>query len=227
MEREISKTPDTPKYISLALRHLLTELCFEGSPLIAPVDLLFVYGTPFFINEAAQHITILLDQKLANKVLIAGGMMPHGEPLIQQKSEAKIIYEALDKNKFKHINFFLEEESQNSLANVTNALKILDFRNYSNIGFVFLSHCARRGYLTLKKFCPNAHIFQSPYHACCGDAFNKLSKDTWHTFPEGIKRVWGEYLRIKLYGQRGDIKYSEINQLVEQIDIASQKLNCK
>ena len=50
------------------------------------------------------------------------------------------------------------------------------------------------------------------------EATDVIARENWHTFEFGRTRVWGEFLRIKTYGQRGDIEYNEVRELVEEID---------
>lgn len=221
MKREISKTPEAPKHLSDELRALLTELCFGTDVSIPPVELIFVYGTPYFIEDIANHITSLLSNNISKRVLITGGMMPHGESHIQKKSEAQIIYEKLSPDNFMDVEFFLEETSRNALDNVAEGLKVIDFRDAKSICFVFPAHGARRGLLTLKKFLPNTQIFQSPYDVSYSEDRNKISRDNWYRSESGTQRVWGEFLRIKTYGSRGDIAFDdETRKLVQSIDMA-------
>jgi hypothetical protein len=228
MNRQISKIPDTITCFNERLVFLLTELCFGVATPYAYVNLVFAYGTPFFFDQVALKIAYLLDNKLTNNVMIAGGVVvPPLEPFKAQPSEASMIYGKL-KNMGNDVNIYLEENSQNTLENVINSLKILDFSNVDKIGFIYPSHAARRGYLTLRKFLPNAQIFQYTYDAHYpGDEY-PISKDNWHIFDLGKKRVWGEFLRIKEYGQRGDIAYhEEIDNLIKQIDLNLKKTAVK
>jgi hypothetical protein len=218
MKRLISKTPEPPKHISPEMRTLLTKLCFGDNVLPERCDLLFVYGTAIFFDEISSHVSDILRQNITDKVLIVGGIVPDKEALGQKQSEARLVYDTLDHSEFAKIDFFLEETSHNTLENVRNGLKVLDFRDYQRICFVFPAHGAGRGYLTLKKFAPNSQIFQSAYDVLYPGDKDIISKDTWHTFDLGIKRVWGEFLRIREYGRRGDIAYDEVQELIAQID---------
>lgn len=216
LNREISKTPAVP-YLSKTVVTLLTELCFGRAAKPQPSDLIFVYGTPYFIEQTALTIQALLEKNISKRVIITGGIVPHGECLNTQKSEAQLVYEKLP-HYFDDVQYHLEQQSTNTLANVTEALKIFDFQKKDNLCFVFPSHGAMRGYLTLRKFLPNAIICQYPYDAHYPGEAHPLTIDNWHKTPDGQKRIWGEFLRIKQYGQRGDIAFDEVKQLIQDID---------
>ncbi len=49
-------------------------------------------------------------------------------------------------------------------------------------------------------------------------AEKEITRYDWHTFDFGRRRLWGEYLRIKEYGNREDIEYEEVKDLVEEIE---------
>jgi hypothetical protein len=74
-------------------------------------------------KQLASVVEDLLDKKISNKVFITGGTPSYTENALR-----------------------------NTLENVTEALKVLDFFSYSTILFVFKTHAAGRGYLTLKKY---------------------------------------------------------------------------
>lgn len=74
-----------------------------------------------------------------------------------------------------------------------------------------------RSYLTLKSFCSKAEFAncQIPImskEGICIDAEN------WHKSEEGRALVWGEYLRIKTYGSRGDFFIDEIIEKLESVE---------
>jgi uncharacterized SAM-binding protein YcdF (DUF218 family) len=219
MKREISKIPDSAPKITIKLRDLLTELCFFSSPPTEAVDLIFVYGTPYFFNEVITCIINLLNKKISTKVLITGGIVL-GEAKVQQKSEARLIYEKFSTKYFNpNTSIFLEENSQNTLENVKNGLSVLDFSHYERICFISPPHISMRGYLTLRKFLPKTDIFSLSYDIHYPRRQGIISKNTWYNFDMGIKRVWGKFLRIQQYGHRGDIDYNQkISSLVAEIN---------
>lgn len=210
--------PDAPSHLSDDLRILLTELCFMKTEKLESVDLIFVCGNPSF-QELAEHISNLLHNKVSHKVMLTGGVTSHESMLKKPKSEARLIYEALLKIGMpENVDFFLEEDSLNTLENVLNALTILNFKNYNRLCFVFPAHGAKRAYLTLRKFLPDTKIFSAAYHDTYPNEGEPIKAESWHNSTFAIKRVWGEYLRIKEYGSRGDIAYDEVKDLVLQIE---------
>lgn len=216
--REIPKKAAPTVQIDEMLCSLLTSLCFGVEQDLDPVDLIFVYGTPFFIEQAALKLASLLHLNISNKVIIAGGIMPYGETYLQQKSEARLIYDEIA-DQFKNIDFYLEEKSQNTLDNVIESLKILNFSSYNKVCFVFPSHGTNRGYLTLKKFLPSAKITPASYDSYYPEDGCFMAKDTWHHTEQGKQRIWGEFLRIQEYGNRGDIALDDrTKNLLAKID---------
>ena len=113
---------------------------------------------------------------------------------------------------------FVERKSTNTLENVTETLKNSEFRECNSLLFVFKSHAAGRGYLTLRKFFPSIEILQRSFNTKYDMAEKEITRDDWHTFDFGRRRAWGEYLRIKEYGNREDIEYEEVKDLVEEIE---------
>ncbi len=122
------------------------------------------------------------------------------------------------------MQFFHEDQSTNTPENVTEALKILDFSDYAKVLFIFKSHDARRGYLTLRKFLPDAQLIQKTFNTQYPGTDRILNQETWHTFDFGRSRIWGEYLRIKKYGERGDIALDdETKSLITEIQTAVEE----
>ena len=99
-------------------------------------------------------------------------------------------------------------------------MELFDFTGENKIGFIFPSYASQRGYLTLRRFLPRAQIIQFSYDAVYPESGRPISPEKWHTFDFGRRRVWGEFLRIRQYGQRGDIAYGEVKDLVEKIELS-------
>ncbi len=210
----------TPKLIKL-----LTRLCFREKSPFTLVDLTFVFGTSFFLENVSFILSHLITHDLTPAILLTGGISPEGNPQENSKSQARLIYEKI-KSISGNIRIYLEENSQNTLENVTKGIELFDFTGKNKVGFVFPSYASQRGYLTLRRFLPQKQIMQFSYDATFPDSICPISAEKWHTFDAGRRRVWGEFLRIKQYGQRGDIAYEEIKDLIEAIDHLS-KLSSK
>ena len=57
-------------------------------------------------------------------------------------------------------------------------------------------------------------ILQKTYDAMYYDDSLVIGRDNWQNTKEGRERVWGEFLRIKHYGQRGDIAADELSTII-------------
>jgi uncharacterized SAM-binding protein YcdF (DUF218 family) len=216
--QEVERNPKAPK-LSQEVIELLTRLCFRPDDPLEQVDLIFEFSSPRDTEQATQLIINLLKENISKKVFITGGIPDFHDSLKISKPESELFLEKIEKNKFPDVQFFIENKSTNTLENVAEALKVLDFRNYEKVLFVFKRHDSMRAYLTLKKFLPNTKILQQTFAGLYADTDRPLDKNTWYTYEFGITRVWGEFLRIKKYGQRGDIFYDEkIDEIVKQID---------
>ena len=135
------------------------------------------------------------------------------------KPESSYILDEINLSQYSDVQFYSEINSRNTLENVTEALKILDFSDYKSILYISKSHDCKRCWLTLKRFLPNAKLLQQTFSGLYPNTDRVLAPDNWSTFDFGISRVWGEYLRIKKYGERGDIAYDEdTRQLVFEIE---------
>lgn len=228
-DREIPRYPDVPKLSEEAIE-LLTKLCFPEDDPIQPVDLLFVFGSSRATNEIKISVEELLLAGVTKRVFVTGGC-PHtklSDAEVFNLPESSRILNVIDKEKFKDVSFFQEVESTNTLENVTEALKVFDFSTIKKIMFLFKYHDARRGYLILKTFLPEIEILQ---HTFPGNYLGEngehivVDKNTWFQTDFTRARVWGEFLRIKIYGGRGDFDISPVVDIVDKIDrITSNKI---
>ncbi len=216
--QEIKRNPQTPELSQEAIE-LLTKLCFRPDTQLEPVDLIFEFSSPREPDRVVQIIENLLKNNISRKVFVTGGMPDFVDSPKLGKSESEILLEKIDLSKFPEVQFFSENKSTNTLDNVTEALKVLDFRNYEKVLFIFKRHDSMRAYLSLKKFLPNTKILQQTFAGLYVGTDRPLDENTWHTYEFGKTRVWGEFLRIKKYGRRGDIFYDEkIDEIIKQID---------
>lgn len=217
----IEKNPPVKKLPPKA-KELLTELCFRKNDELQKVDGIFVYASCTGIEELVVLVNKILTQQLSSKIFITGGITPPKYRRDSQQTthltEADSILSALQPDQHKNLEVFVEKKSTNTLENVTETLHYPEFKHCKSLLFVFKSHAAGRGYLTLRKFFPKAMILQQTFDTKYEQANKEISRDNWHTFEFGRSRVWGEFLRIKTYGSRGDIEYNEVKQLVVQIE---------
>lgn len=217
-KRYFAKLPPPP-LLEKELIERLTELCFiKDNP--QKSDILFVFGISFGFHELAQHLKILIPQKLAPITIITGGIPNFEDSSSLQEPEAEIIYKTISCYLSPDISVIRETQSTNTLENVLFAKNKLENANLSVARLLFIcrSHHSRRCLLTLQKYFPQAQLYPSSYHMMGTKESKLIMPDNWHTFPEGISRVWGEYLRIRHYGQLGDIAFSPVAKLVKNIE---------
>jgi hypothetical protein len=218
---EINRNPQPPKLSDRAIQ-LITKLCFRENDPPEKVDGIFVYASVIGIKALVNLIEKLLSENISNKIFITGGVTPKALQkdlnIESTKKEADIILQKINFNNYTDVEVFSEKKSTNTLDNVTETLKNPEFKKCESLLFIFKSHAAGRGYLTLRKFFPSAKILQQSFDTKYNQAPKKITRENWHTFDFGRKRVWGEFLRIKTYGSRGDIEYDEIIELITEIE---------
>lgn len=214
--RELPRNPKAPNFTERTIQ-LLTELCFRHDDPPQPVDLIFVFSGSLCPGETADRIVDLLHSGVSKRVFLPGGIPTYADSRKIQKSESELILDFIPKHKFPDVQFFTEQQSRNTLENVEEALEVFDFRESEKIFFVFKAHAAGRGYLTLRRFLPHALLLQRSFPIQYEGVSQSISRDSWHTFAFGRERVWGEYLRIKKYGERGDIAFDEVRESVRRI----------
>jgi len=218
---EIKRNPRPPRFNKKA-KELITKLCFRENDSLKRVDGIFVYSSIVGIDELAKLIEKILSKNISNKIFITGGITPKklakDLKIKTGLTEADTLLNALKLDQYKNLKVFVEKKSTNTLENVTETLKNPEFRKCKSLLFIFKSHAAGRGYLTLRKFFPSADILQQTFDTKYKRANKKITRNNWHSFAFGRGRVWGEYLRIKTYGSRGDIEYEEVKDLIAQIE---------
>lgn len=209
----IQREPDFPTLNEEAIK-LLTTLVFRQNDALTTSDILFVFGTRKNATEAVAHLQTLLNSGMYSKVLLTSGKGEH------DLAESALILELVDPSKYPGVTFYTEDQSTTTLANVTEALKVFDLTACKTITFVFKAHATGRGYLTLRILLPNTTILQAAYPVVYDEIVGPTTASNWHSGIIGTKHVWGEYLRIKKYGKRGDIEFNEVADLVHQIEVA-------
>jgi DUF218 domain len=214
-KREIKKNPDIPD-MTQALVEQLTNLCFVEKTK-KQADLLFVFGSNIMQEKLAGIICRLLKQGHFRKVLITGGIADYDRNDLQFRPESEQILSYIPQEVFKSIRFITETVSKNSLENVTEAQKIYDFSQDTEILFLSHSYASRRSKLTLKNICPEKSLFAYPYDIPSGNSSYPVSKASWWKTWIGQSMVWGEYLRILKYGERGDFPIEEVQAQIDSI----------
>jgi len=218
---EIERNPIAPR-LNKKAKELITKLCFRLNDPLKKVDGIFAYSSIIGIDQLAKSLEKNLSKKISNKIFITGGITPKmlakDLKIKAGMTEADTLLNALKLDRYKNLRIFIERKSTNTLENVTETLKNPEFKKCKSLLFIFKSHAAGRGYLTLKKFFKSAEILQQTFDTKYERSNHRITRDNWHSFAFGRNRVWGEYLRIKTYGRRGDIEYNEVKDLVAEIE---------
>jgi hypothetical protein len=216
---EIQRNPTAP-FLSDEAINALTCLFFKQDNIINKADLLFIFGTTRQAKNCANAAKNLLLKGVSDTVLITGGFPNFNDKNNKRgwgDSDAQQIFKNIDKNLFPNTQFLHECMSQNTLENVTNGLKVIDFSHFSRVAYITSKVHALRGYLTLKKFIsPHTRLLRHTY-ATIGRSGKNIDQNNWHMSREGITYIWGEFERIRLYGGRGDILLDEIQNEVKYI----------
>ena len=219
--KEIERNPITPR-LNAKAKELITKLCFRKDDKLKKVDGIFVFSSLVDIKKLAGMIEKILEKGISKKVFITGGVIPDDRArdlkIKKGSIEADLLLEALNIERFKDVRFYVEKKSLNTLENVTETLKIPEFKKCKSLLFIFKSHAAGRGYLTLRKFFQSAEILQMTFNAKYERENKGISKTNWHSFAFAKSRVWGEYLRIEKYSSRGDIERNSVEELLDKIE---------
>ncbi|MCH5585425.1 YdcF family protein [Shimazuella sp. AN120528] len=206
----IPKCPDVPPLTQEQI-DLLTKIVFLDEDQVFPTnkkcDLLFVFGgthpgcweTAFEIYQA----------KKVERILVTGGIKPgairHSTWKYGDRPEAHVIREKLLELGVSDKVILIEDRSTDTLENITFAKALFDFSSIQTLGFVCKSYGAGRQWRTLQKQLP-ANLSYIPYPFDTSPWENRrISRFNWMHTPEGKSYVYGEYLRILHYGQKGDL----------------------
>lgn len=218
MQREVERNPKVPELNPKAIT-LLTELCFRPEQPLTEANLLFVFSSASAVDLLAEKVREVLTRGLVPEVFITGGAPQFTDYASPGKPESELFFEQLDPSEFPGVRFFSESVSTDTRSNVTEALKVLDFSGYKKVMYIFKAHAAGRGYLTLKKFLPHTELVSVPFAPVYPEIGRAITSKDWHETEFGRSRVWGEFLRIEKYGERGDIFFNvEVKGLVGNIE---------
>jgi hypothetical protein len=163
---EIERNPIPPR-LNKKAKELITKLCFRKNNSLKKVDGIFVYSSIVGMDELAKLIEKILSKGISNKIFITGGITPKmlakDLKIKTGLTEADTLLNALKIDRYKNLKIFVERKSTNTLENVTETLKNPDFKKCKSLLFIFKSHAAGRGYLTLRKFFQSAEILQQTF----------------------------------------------------------------
>lgn len=215
VKREIPKNAPPP-ILSRNAISLLNDLLFAdirtGND---PVEAVMVFGTSHWHgqNEIGLRFPFIHNRHHPSLVYLTGG------ETISGMTESHIIYdriESYDPN-FRKLEFRIDNLSMNTKENVEAAIR-LGLDKHKTIAFLAKIPHRCRCELTLKKYLPQRKIIPYGYVSRIRNNGPQVMRDTWNSYTEMTQLIWGEFLRIELYGGRGDIAYpDDIREKVEQI----------
>ncbi len=201
----VPKAPPSPPLSPDAIRKL-TEAVFLPPAAPAPADLLFVFGGthPGHWETAIAAYR----RELAPLVLVTGGVSPsgvkHPDWHDTEIPEAREMRRHLLDAGVPDAAIVVEDRSRNTLENVLFARERLDFDSVASLLFITKSHGAGRARATLLRHLPPV-IALTPLGFDAAYDGVPLSRQDWSQSASGRARVFGEYLRLRVYGVLGDI----------------------
>ncbi|MCG8622186.1 MAG: YdcF family protein [Proteobacteria bacterium] len=185
------------------IKHI-TQTVFVASE-SQPVELLFIYGTSSIDSEILDAVARDYLQGRFPKVLVTGlsGRLYYetGRPL------ASIMRDELTARGVPSDVILVQDRSTNTLEDVAFSLDVLEQHNISpeSIAFLCKAHHSGRCLRTFRKFFPFQTLSPITYVAEYNGV--KVSKEDWYQHEISRSRVYGEYLRIIKYTERGDIAH--------------------
>ncbi|WP_316810104.1 ElyC/SanA/YdcF family protein [Pedobacter heparinus] len=220
--REIVKVPQGPD-MDAELIAALTSLCFQEESLV-PSDLLFVFGSNVQHREIADIISYMLNMELVNQVLITGGVANYKNSFYKKEAESEQIKSFIPMEKYGGKQIYTENKSKNIIENIVEARKVFSFKNIRSMTFLSHSYASTRAVLSLKRFFPAIALHCIPLPLPTDHLKYPISKQMWSKTAYGRGLIWGEYLRLKTYGERGDFPITEIRNSLDHIhDLSLQK----
>ena len=182
----------------------ITQTVFVASE-SQPTDLLFIFGTSTIDNEILESVARDCLQGRFSKVLVTGlsGRLydETGKPV------ARIMRDELIARGVPSDIILVQDRSTNTLEDVAFSLDVLKKHDFSpeSIAFLCKAHHSGRCLRSLRKFFPSQTLSPVTYLAEYEGV--KVSKADWYKHPVSRGRVYGEYLRIIKYTERGDIAH--------------------
>lgn len=221
LQREILKVPESPD-MDTALVSALTTLCFQEESLVAS-DLLFVFGSNVQHREIADIIGYMLNAELVNQVLITGGVANYNGSFYRKEAESEQIKSYIPLEKYRDKKIYTENKSKNIIENIVEGQKVISFENIRSMTFLAHSYASTRAALSLKRFFPSIALHCIPLPLPSDLSKYPISRQMWSKTEYGRGLIWGEYLRLQTYGNRGDFPIDEIRCSLDHIKNLSQQ----
>ncbi|OME92281.1 MULTISPECIES: YdcF family protein [Paenibacillus] len=212
MQPQIPKDPVVPELTEVQINEL-TDIVFLSKE-ISPCDAIFVFG-----GTHPGHWEATIDaynRSLGKMIIVTGGVSPtgikHENWVDKTVPEAHVIVKKLTEAGISLNVIMYEDRSRNTLENVLFAKEVFNFNAIESLLIVCKSHGAGRQYRTLAKHSPPKINYFS-YGFVLSYNGQTINRENWMHSSIGRSRVFGEYLRICFYGDRGDIL--RLNKKVE------------
>jgi len=197
--REIERLPSCPPLSPDEIKKITETVFVASNPQKA--DILFVFGSSH--GDRWPQVAELYTQGLAPVVYIAGGV---GKKTFETgRVLSHIIRDDFLAHGVPNEAIVVDEHSQNTLEDAVNGKNIFDQKGirYSKILFACKTQHSGRCARTLKKVFPHSILFPFTYDFVHGGQVVSFT-EWWKSTPHS-SAVWGEYQRIQLYTERGDI----------------------
>jgi uncharacterized SAM-binding protein YcdF (DUF218 family) len=205
----IPKCPDVPPLTPEQI-DLLTKIVFldrQDDSRDVQCDVLFVFGGthPGSWKTASRWY----QANQAGKIILTGGIKPgamrHSSWTYGERPESHVMRELLLVSGVPDRSIIIEDQSVDSLQNILFAQERFDFSTIQTLGFVCKSYAAGRQLRTLKKQLPeHISLLAFPFDTSPWENIY-ISRSNWMETAEGKSYVYGEYLRILHYGEKGDL----------------------
>ncbi|WP_145048932.1 YdcF family protein [Paenibacillus xylanexedens] len=208
MNSEIAKEPAVPNLTQDQITKITEAVFMHSVDESISCDVIFVFG-----GTHAGHWTRTIAAYrlgLGKQIVVTGrcSWVSLQQARENQVPESHVIRQHLIEAGIPSDVIYVESKSVNTLENVLFAKEVFDFTSTRSILMVCKSHVAGRQYRTLKK-----HLHPDVvYMPALFDTVYKnveINRQNWAETEIGRSRVYGEYLRICKYGDRGDIEMLE------------------
>lgn len=205
MKSLIPREPTMPE-LSAGQLQMITDVVFGPQVPLQNGDLIFVFSSA---QAGIWQATLQAwRQGLAPQIFVTGGQSKTADAeyaaYVGDRTENAIITEKLIANGVPTTAIIGEDRSANSLENVIFATEVFDFTTVKRVVFITKAHVVGRHWRTLKQHLP-ATVELIPYSYVAEYNGITVTRDNWVASSVGRARVWGEYLRIQAYSEKGDI----------------------
>ena len=218
MKREIPRDSPAPHLDAEAVQ-LITRVCFGvADDLSRSCEAIMAFGVsdPVSQRECRKAFCMAVHTTAPSVAYIVGGS-PHGTVAAPGESEAEQLLREIGPKGYPSIEFRIEKASTNTLENVTNCLP-LGLAGHESMLLISKEPHAGRCRLTLMKYAPAMDIRSRGYPTRLKGSHAVIARDRWNESPEHRDAIWSEFLRIKTYGERGDIAYpDDVRSAVDRV----------